>query len=394
MEKGKRELKDHNQKTIAIVINTSWNIFNFRLTLMKSLREKGYRVVAIAPRDKYSEKIEQEGFEYHNINMNNKGTNPVEDTRLVYAFYKLYKEIEPDVILQYTIKPNIYGSIAAGMLGIPVISTITGLGTVFLKDSFSSKVAKFLYKVALKVPKKVFYQNAHDRELFIESNLVKEEKTDLLHGSGIDTERFKPSETKKEKKETLQFLFIARLVKDKGIVEYVRAAEIVQNSDHQSLITNHPKIEFCILGPFYPGNPTAISEDQMKIWEEEGAVKYLGESDDVMSVINEADCIVLPSYREGLSRVLLEAASMAKPIITTDVPGCREVVDDGVNGYLCEVKDVDSLAMQMEKMLLLSDDERREMGRKGREKVLNEFDGELVIRKYLDTIDELLLSGN
>ena len=394
MEKGKRELKDHNQKTIAIVINTSWNIFNFRLTLMKSLREKGYRVVAIAPRDKYSEKIEQEGFEYHNINMNNKGTNPVEDAKLVYAFYKLYKEIEPDVILQYTIKPNIYGSIAAGRLGIPVISTITGLGTVFLKDSFSSKLAKFLYKVALKVPKKVFYQNAHDRELFVESKLVKEEKTDLLHGSGIDTERFKPSETIKEKKETLQFLFIARLVKDKGIVEYVRAAEIVQNSDHQSLITNHPKIEFCILGPFYPGNPTAISEDQMKIWEEEGAVKYLGESDDVMSVINEADCIVLPSYREGLSRVLLEAASMAKPIITTDVPGCREVVDDGVNGYLCEVKDVDSLAMQMEKMLLLSDDERREMGRKGREKVMSEFDGQLVIRKYLDTIDELLLSGN
>ena len=145
-----------NQKTIAIVINTSWNIFNFRLTLMKSLREKGYRVVAIAPRDKYSEKIEQEGFEYHNINMNNKGTNPVEDTRLVYAFYKLYKEIEPDVILQYTIKPNIYGSIAAGRLGIPVISTITGLGTVFLKDSLSSKLAKFLYKVALKVPKKVY----------------------------------------------------------------------------------------------------------------------------------------------------------------------------------------------------------------------------------------------
>ena len=166
MEKGKRELKDHNQKTIAIVINTSWNIFNFRLTLMKSLREKGYRVVAIAPRDKYSEKIEQEGFEYHNINMNNKGTNPVEDTRLVYAFYKLYKEINPDVILQYTIKPNIYGSIAAGRLGIPVRSTITGLGTVFLKDSLSSKLAKFLYKVALKVTNKVYFKNEHDRELF------------------------------------------------------------------------------------------------------------------------------------------------------------------------------------------------------------------------------------
>ncbi len=374
------------KKTIAIVINTSWNIFNFRLGLLKALQDEGYRIVAIAPKDEYSEKLEALGFEYHNININNKGTNPLEDAKLVYAFYKLYKEIAPDVLLQYTIKPNIYGSMAAGMLGIPVISNISGLGTVFLNDDLSSKIARFLYKIALKVPEKVFYQNAHDRELFIDSNLVKEEKTDLLPGSGIDTEKFKPLEKNKENTNVLRFLFIARLVKDKGIVEFVRAAKQISVQRSAFSIEEEREVEFYILGAFYPGNPTAITETEMKVWEEEGYVKYLGVSDDVKTLIAEADCIVLPSYREGLSRVLLEAASMAKPIITTNVPGCREVVDNGVNGYLCEVKDADSLAEQMEKMILLSDEVRSEMGRKGREKVMKEFDEKIVIRKYQEAI--------
>jgi len=369
-----------NIKTIAIVINTSWNIFNFRLGLLKALQKEGYNIVAIAPHDDYSEKLEEMGFEYHNININNKGTNPVEDAKLVFEFYKLYKEIAPDAILQYTIKPNIYGSMAAGMLGIPVISNISGLGTVFLNDSLSSKVARFLYKVALKVPKKVFYQNAHDRELFVQSNLVKAEKTELLPGSGIDIEKYKPLKEKQENNNTLRFLFIARLVKDKGLVEYVEAAKQITRSS----------TEFAILGAFYPGNPTAIKENEMQKWEREGAIEYIGTSDDVISVISEYDCIVLPSYREGLSRVLLEAASMAKPIITTNVPGCKEVVDNGVNGYLCEVKDADSLAEQMRKMLKLTNEERSEMGRRGREKVVKEFDEKIVIKKYEETIASIL----
>ncbi len=376
-------------KTIAIVINTSWNIFNFRVGLLKALQKEGYKIVAIAPKDEYAEKLEALGFEYHNIDINNKGTNPFEDAKLVFAFYKLYKEIAPDVLLQYTIKPNIYGSMAAGMLGIPVISNISGLGTVFLNDSFSSKIARFLYKIALKVPKKVFYQNAHDRALFVKSGLVKEEKTDVLPGSGIDTEKFKPYELEEDKQSTLRFLFIGRLVRDKGLVEYVEAAKLVTEL---STIDDQLSTEFAILGAFYPGNPTAISKEEMKVWETDKIVKYIGTSDDVRAVIAEYDCIVLPSYREGLSRVLLEAASMAKPIITTNVPGCREVVDDGVNGYLCEVKDVDSLAEQIEKILNLSDEERREMGQRGREKVIREFDEGMVIEKYREAI-ELLVDG-
>lgn len=373
-------------KKVAIVINTSWNIFNFRLGLLKALQEEGYHVVAIAPTDEYSQKLEDLGIKHYDIKINNKGTNPIEDAKLVFAFRKLYKEIVPDVILQYTIKPNIYGSIAAGMLGIPVISNISGLGTVFLNNSVSSKVAHFLYKVALKVPQKVFYQNAHDRQLFIDKRLVSAEKTALLPGSGIDTEVFKPNKAMKLNHGTLKFLFVARLVKDKGLLEYVEAAKMMLKDGSSS----NKKIEFYILGAFYPGNPTAITELEMKMWEDAGIITYLGVSDNVTAVIEEYDCIVLPSYREGLSRVLLEAASMAKPIITTNVPGCKEVVEDGVNGYLCDVRNVDSLAQQMEKMSTLSTLERLEMGQQGRKKVRTEFDEALVIEKYKKAIETLL----
>jgi glycosyltransferase involved in cell wall biosynthesis len=378
-------MKQMQQKTVGIVINTSWNIFNFRLGLLEALRAEGHRIVCIAPRDEYSQKLQAMGFEYREVRINNKGTNPVEDAKLVCDFYRLYKEFRPDVLLHYTIKPNIYGSVAAGLLGIPVISNISGLGTVFLSDSLSSKIARLLYRVALRFPKKVFFQNAQDRELFIHSRLVKAKKTDLLPGSGIDTQRFAPREGRAPDG-SVRFLFIARLVRDKGIVEYVEAAKKINDQYRDK------KTEFSILGAYYPGNPTAITEAQMRAWEEEGTVKYLGTSDDVASVIADVDCVVLPSYREGLSRVLLEAAAMAKPIVTTDVPGCREVVDDGVNGYLCRVKDADSLAEAMRKMVELGDDQRRETGQNGRKKIVREFDERIVIEKYRESIDEI--TGN
>ena len=366
-------------RTIAIVINTSWNIYNFRLGLLKGLQEHGYKIIAIAPKDDYSEKLVALGFEYHEIKMNNKGTNPLEDAKLIWDFYRLYKKLNVDVILHYTIKPNIYGAMAARMLGIPVISNISGLGTVFLDDSLSSKVAQFLYSVALKSPYKVFFQNSQDRTLFIDLKLVEQSKTDLLPGSGMDTEKFKPIEVERKSKE-VSFLFIARLLRDKGLVEYVDAAR---------MLTKEHDIKCYILGAYYEGNPTAISQTQMQAWEAEGVVSYLGVSDDVASRIASVDCVVLPSYREGLSRVLLEAASMAKPLVTTNVAGCKEVVDDGLNGYLCEVKNSVSLAQAMQKMLALSKQERQKMGEKGREKVIAQFDEKLVIDKYKKALLEI-----
>ncbi len=368
-------------KTVAIVINTSWNIFNFRVGLLTALQRAGYRIVTIAPFDDYSEKLEALGFEYYNIEINNKGTNPLEDIKLVGAFYRLYKDVKPDVLLHYTIKPNIYGTMAARLAGVPVVSNISGLGTVFLDHGFSSKVARLLYKLALRIPVKVFFQNAEDRALFIDLKLVAEAKTGLLPGSGIDTSRYLPV-LAEPAASPFSFLFIARLVKDKGLVEFVEAARLLK--------AKYPEVVFNVLGAFYPGNPTAVSEQDMAAWEREGVIQYLGVSNEVPLLIAQADCVVLPSYREGLSRVLLEAASMARPMVTTNVPGCRDVVEDGVNGFLCRVRDAGDLALQMEKMIGLEPDERVEMGRRGREKVVEEFDEGIVIEKYQQVIGRAL----
>lgn len=365
---------------LIITINTSWNIYNFRVGLLKALQKEGYRIICVAPYDEYADKLKDLGFEYYDIKINNKGTNPIEDMKLIYNYYKLYKKINPDVILQYTIKPNIYGSIAARFLGKKVISNISGLGTVFLNDSISSKIARYLYKVSL-VKNKVFFQNSEDRDLFIQKKLVKKEQTDLLPGSGINTEIYKPPENKIENK-NLTFMMIARLVKDKGIIEYIEAIKIIKKK--------YPYIKFKLLGSLYVGNPTAITKNQLNNWIKEDIVEYLGHSDDVKSEILKVDCVVLPSYREGLSRVLLEAASLSKPIITTNTAGCKDVVEHNINGYLCEVRNTLDLANKIEKMLNISNNERIVMGKKGREKIINEFDEKIVINKYLISLNKKL----
>ena len=361
--------------TIAIVLNTSWNIYNFRLGLIRTLRKEGYNVVIIAPKDEYTAKLEAEGFPYYEIKMNNKGTNPFEDMLLIYNFYKLYKEIKPDVLLNYTIKPNIYSSLAAKMLDISVINNITGLGTVFLNNNLSSHIARWLYKISLR-QNAVVFQNSDDMKLFLEKKLVQKENVTLIPGSGIDTERFKPMLQKIENKPFV-FLMISRLIKDKGIEEYIESIRIIRQSEYGKMC------RFKILGSLYLSNPTAISQETLDGWIEEGIVEYLGHSDNVQDEISKVDCVVLPSYREGLSRVLLEASSMETPIITTNVPGCRDVVDDGVNGYLVKVKSSEDLAHAIKKMISLSGLELQMMGEAGRSKVIKSFSEEKVVKKYL-----------
>ena len=370
-------------KTVAVVLNTSWNIYNFRLGLMKALQESGYKIIAIAPRDSYTQRLEDEGFIYYEINMNNKGTNPFEDFILTYNFYKLYKEIKPDILLHYTIKPNIYGSLAARILNIPVISNITGLGTVFLNSSLSSKIAQWLYKISLQ-NNSVFFQNRDDLRLFLENRIVKEDRIGLVPGSGINIEHFKSSKHKKSKSKKVTFLMVSRLIKDKGVQEYIEAIRTVRNSPYGNFCS------FKLLGSLYLNNPTAISQEELNSWIDEGLIEYLGHSDLVKEEIDKVDCVVLPSYREGLSRVLLEAASMAKPIITTDVPGCRDIVEDGINGYLVKAKDSAELSDAIKRILLLSQEERESMGELGRKRVVNNFSEESVIKLYLSAVQSQL----
>jgi len=367
------------KKKIAIVSNLSWNLYNFRLSLMYAMRDEGYEVVAIAPYDRYSQKLIDAGFEFHDIKMNAQGINPLEDMRTTYAFYKLFKEISPDFLCQYTIKPNIYGSIVANILNIKMINNIAGLGTLFTKDGLVTKIAKVLYRTSQSKADKIFFQNKEDFNFFIDKKIVKAQKCDVLPGSGVDTNRFKPQY--KEQREKVRFLLIARMIWEKGIGEYVQAARAIKKV--------YPNVEFCLLGFLDVQNPGAITRREMDNWVNEGVINYLGVSDKVDEVIHSADCVVLPSYyREGTPKTLLESGSSGKPIITTDNVGCRDVVDHGVNGFICEPRSSEDLKSKIEMFLALSHEERLNMGRNSREKMKKEFDEKLVIGKYLDLLKE------
>jgi len=366
-------------KKIAIVSNTAWYIYNFRLELIKTLRDKGYEIVVVAPGDRYAGKIEREQFAYRHISIDNRGTNPFRDLRLVFDFVRIFKKEKVDVLLLYTIKPNIYGSIAARFLNIPVINNIAGLGTLFIKDTWLTRVAEHLYRYALSRSVKVFFQNYEDMKLFIEKRLVEKTNAERLPGSGVDHRKFAPYPVPKNNGKFI-FILSSRMIWDKGVGIYVEAARILKR--------RYRNIEFQLLGFMDVKNPSAISREQMQQWVSEGVVNYLGETDQVIDNILKSDCAVLPSYREGVPRSLLEAASLAKPIITTDSIGCRDVVDDGVNGYLCEPDNAADLAEKMERMIRLSDQDRSLMGARGREKVIREFDEAIVIRRYVDVVSD------
>ncbi|NQY54541.1 MAG: glycosyltransferase family 4 protein [Campylobacteraceae bacterium] len=368
------------KKKIAIVVNNSWYAWNMRANLGFAFQKEGYEVVFISPCDAYSEKI-KEHFFYEDININSKGTNPFEDLKTIYNFYKIYKEVKADIILHYNIKPNIYGTIAASMLNIPTINNIAGLGTLFIKQNFITKIAKWLYKFSQKRASKVFFQNNDDFKIFVDEKLVEKNKCDILPGSGVDINKFMPIE--KDEDGIFRFLIVSRMLWAKGIEEYVEAAKIINKK--------YNNIEFQLLGHLDVDSPTAISKEQMDIWVNEGIVNYLGISDNVKYEISKVDCMVLPSYyREGTPRSLLESASMEKPIITTDNVGCRDVVDDGINGYLCEIKNAKDLASKMEMMISMTSDKRKDMGKSGRKKIVKEFDEKIVIKKYLQSIKEIL----
>lgn len=361
---------------IAIVINTSWNIYNFRMGLIKSMKASGIEVHTIAPEDEYSQLLIKNDCNYTPVSMDNTGTNAANDLMLTYRLYKIYKRIRPDLILHFTIKPNIYGTAAATLLGIPVINNVSGLGTIFMKENWVNSLAKFMYKQAFKYPKKVFFQNNHDRELFIEQGLIKEDITELLPGSGIDLTHFIPKTFKKNKEFT--FLLISRLIYDKGIVEYIEAIKSLKSKGIQA--------KFQLLGAPDPSHKRGITTTMLENWINNDWVEYLGTTDDVRQFIDSADCIVLPSYREGTPRTLLEAASSGKPIVATNVPGCNNVVENNYNGFLCNLKDAEDLAVKMYDMLRLNEEALQLMGENGRKKVELQFDERFVVEKYLKYI--------
>lgn len=347
--------------------------------LIRELLDIGHTIQVYAPRDKYSDRLEAEGCQFIPVNMDSRGSNPIKDSALILELTMLYRRHRPDIILHYTIKPNIYGSIAARMVGIPVINNVCGLGTVFLKKNLVSKIATWLYKFSFTYPDKVFFQNQSDLDLFIRERMIREEITDLVPGSGIDLDAFPPCAWTRN--QHFQFLMISRLIIDKGIYEYIEAIRILRKEGIPA--------RFAILGALDEDHKRGIRRSELDEWVQEGLIDYLGMTEDVSPYIQAADCIVLPSYREGTPRTLLEAASSARPIIATRVPGCQDVVEDKHNGLLCDVRNAHDLAGKMKLMTMLDKETLRQWGENGRKKVENEFAEEIVIRKYIQSIDEL-----
>ena len=367
---------------VAIVINTSWNIWNFRRGLVQALRAAGHEVLAIAPPDDYSARLESElGCRYVPILMENKGTNPLKDAQLTRRFLVIYRRERPDVVLHFTIKPNIYGTLAARLAGVPSINNVSGLGTVFLIENIVSKVARGLYRLAFRFPHKVFFQNNDDRELFIRYGLIRPARTGLVPGSGVDLARFRPQAgVGRAPGAPFTFLMVARVLYEKGIVEYFEAAKQVRAALPAGAV------RFQLLGGLDEAGGVGVPRATFQQWLAEGQVEHLGTSDDVAAHLHRADCVVLPSYREGTPKTLLEAAACGKPLVTTDVPGCRETVQNGRNGYLCRARDAPDLADKLLLVAQLPPARLVVLGQASRELAEEKFDEKLVLQQYLAAV--------
>lgn len=356
---------------------------------MKTLQSMGVHVVAAAPPDDWAEKLRDEAIPFRALKrFKRKSANPIADLCLLYELYRLYRQVHPSAVLHFTIKANVYGTFAALLSGAKSICTVTGLGWLFTERSLKTVIGgfgyKILYRIAFSYAEHVILLNRDDREFFLKNRLVRPEKCVMMPGQGVNTGRFSPDGgSSPEGQARTTFLLIARMLWDKGIGEYVEAARITKETRHN--------VEFQLLGPIDSENRAAIPLKTIDEWHTNGIVRYLGKTADVRPYIEKSAAVVLPSYREGVPTVLLEAMAMAKPIITTDVPGCREVIEDGVNGFLVPPKDARALADSFIRFVDLSQDRRKEMGRDGREKAVNRFDEGIVTDAYLRLIQRAMV---
>lgn len=373
-------------KKIIFVSRCAWTLYNFRVGLIKAVKAQGYTVLGGGSGgDGYEPKIEALGISFNHLPISFKPINPLADLCLIWTLYRWYRREQPDVVHHFTIKPVIYGSIAARMAGIRrIVNTVTGLGFAFTTESASwlRYIVRWLYRFSLQKADFTFFQNRDDQQLFIKESFIMSDKTDLLPGSGVDILHFQPVEYSRNDRveNQLTFLMIARLLWEKGIGEFVEAARLVA--------ARYPRQQIQLLGKRDTRNPGVVSQEDLDRWQAERIVTWLGEAEDIRPAIARADVVVLPSYyREGIPRSLLEAAAMGKPVITTDAVGCREAVDHEETGLLVPVKDAGALAQAMIRMIEDSD-MRERMGKAGRKKIELEFDERIVIDKVIRVYNE------
>ncbi|MGH8413491.1 MAG: glycosyltransferase family 4 protein [Gammaproteobacteria bacterium] len=358
-----------------MIANTGWYLRNFRAKLVERLEAEGYKVILAAPPDGETNNAFFQKRTFVPLRLSRKGRNPLAELLALSRVISLFRRVRPDLVLTWTPKPNIYGGIAGRLLHVPVIPNVAGLGVVFIRGGAFSRLVGWFYRFAFAHSPVVYFQNEEDRAAFINFCWVEKAKTKRLPGSGVDLGRFHPQPIPPI--EPFVFLYIGRLLADKGVRELVEAARQLRAAGRYFVVR--------FAGTVDAGNPTTISRQELDSWVADGIIEYLGPLDDVRPALVLAHCVVLPSYyREGVPRSLLEAAAMGRPLITTNAPGCLDAVLPGKSGFLCEPRSSDSLADCMARMLDLDPQELTAMGRTGREYMERCFSEEIVLDAYLN----------
>jgi len=376
---------------VLLFANTEWYLFNFRLALAKAARAEGAEVMMASPPGPYGEKLRAEGFRWVSVPMVRRSLNPMREVFVLWALWRLYRREKPDIAHHFTIKCVVYGGLAAKLAGTRgVVGAVTGMGYVFSSKELIARRLRPLVRRLLRFAisgrqSRLIVQNPDDRRAVVDAGLMDASHVRLIAGSGVDTQRYHPrSDALCASGRTPSVVFAARLLWDKGVAEFVRAAQVLRAEGLD--------IQFLVAGEPDEGNPASVPEEQLTAWREEGSVRLLGHVQDMPALMATADVVVLPSYREGVPRSLIEAAAAGLPIVTTDVPGCREVVEDGVNGILVPVRDAAALTTAIRK-LALDPSLASRMGAASRQKALAQFDERIVLANTLAVYRELVPEG-
>lgn len=356
---------------VLVLSNFGMGLFKFRKELLQELTKQGHKVFVSLPNDGYVPLLESLGCEYIESNVDRRGTNPIADIKLLSSYLKIINKIKPDIVLTYTIKPNVYGGIACRITKTPYLPNITGLGTAVENEGLMQKITLNLYKIALKNAECTFFQNEPNRQFFIDRGIIKN-KSKVIPGSGVNLEQH-PYEEYPSDKENIRLLFIGRIMKAKGIGELLEAARQIKVS--------YKNVEFHLVGFCEEGY-----SEELRELNESGIIHYHGQQDDVHKYIKDSHATILPSYHEGTSNVLLESASTGRPILASNVTGCKETFDAGVSGIGFEVKSVKALISAIQQFLDLPHENKKQMGIAGRKKMELEYDRKIVINAYLEQI--------
>lgn len=374
-------------KKIAFLAHIDINLYLFRLPIMKILVEAGWEVYAIVPKGEYSYKFKDYGIKHIDYIIERKSLNPLKEIKTILHLKERLEEIKPDILHTFTVKPNIYGNIAGKLASVPVIiNTVTGLGSFFIDESLKAKIIRnlilVLYKVTFNFSDAVIFQNQDDLNFFVQKGILPGYKAYLIKGSGIDTSLWKP--VKKEREDIIKIITVGRLLKHKGIEEFIKVAEILKNEYGN-------KVEFIIIGDFYDGNPYSIDRNILKNAVKNKIISYYNwlPIEKVKEFLGNSDIFALLSYREGLPRTGIEALALGLPVITSNVTGCKEIIDDGENGFLVDYKNISDIVKKL-KELIDNYELREKMSLKSRKKAEEEFDTKVIIKKYMDLYEQLI----